>query len=64
MCVVSVWLPGSPASFSLRSVAPVENYSLTSITVFMVGIIMSRAGLWITDLTITQVSEIGKEEVR
>lgn len=94
LCVISIWLPGSPSSLvndqnvnKTKSLQPSINCTLDaspvlsttatttintklnpcnnhdslkeniSIIVFMIGIILSRAGLWISDLTITQLQQ-------
>ena len=95
MCVVSIWLPGSPSSLTnnqhskrlnntvtpARNLTRLHSYKVQSISldiqgspanvtteaddeinnisilVFMAGIILSRSGLWIADLTITQLQQ-------
>lgn len=77
MCIISVWLPGSPSSLFIKqqhinttletytqennSTKPVASENIfrnnPSIVMFMAGIIFSRAGLWIADLTITQLQQ-------
>jgi len=83
VCVVSVWLPGSPfdpwnsesenseifeegsgmvpeeeAEMKLKS-CPTEK---TSVIVLLTGIILARFGLWISDLSITQILQENVEE--
>jgi len=76
LCVLSVWLPGSP--FDPHSV-PIEtnltsngtqweidceegNTDGTSISVVLTGILLARFGLWLSDLSITQILQEGVQE--
>ena len=85
LCVVSVWLPGSPfilypdrtiplpnisnSSNSSNSSGTVESYhcnkldpNMTSVSVLLTGIILARFGLWISDLSITQIVQENVQE--
>ena len=78
LCVVSVWLPGSPfilypdrsISLSNSSLSDnTESYSchkvhpnMTSVSVLLTGIILARFGLWISDLSITQIVQENVQE--
>jgi len=76
LSVVSIFLPGSPfISHFIPSVEKGEELSQTHhseqtdtnvahITVLMIGIIIARFGLWIVDLTITQILQERVEEER
>ena len=67
LCVASIWIDGSPFdpyyftdSHNTTEVVDPTEYcssvsSYNSVIVLMVGLIMGRFGLWISDLTITQV---------
>jgi len=78
LCVVSVWLPGSPfdptnananienallnnSTSNATTVTTVERCSeelrpdVTSVSVLLSGIIAARFGLWLADLSITQI---------
>jgi len=70
LCVVSVWLPGSPFDpwFDNSEIAEVKEGSgmvhvgeeelvtdYTSVGVLLTGIILARFGLWMSDLSITQI---------
>ena len=58
LCVVSVWLPGSPASFLNHNHNQKVGEEINiSVLVLCIGIITSRPGLWIADLTITQLQQ-------
>ena len=81
LCVVSVWLPGSP--FILYGGATDRNVTvnltdnstsqgsarcsqtepnMTSVSVLLSGIILARFGLWISDLSVTQIVQENVEE--
>ena len=78
LCVVSVWLPGSPfdpeakvANWSDVNVTDIfkkcdddgdEKHIMTSVIVLLAGIISARFGLWISDLSITQIMQENVEE--
>jgi len=83
LCVVSIWLPGSPfdpafvktnmtevfeEGSGMEVVTDVEddcaerNIDKTSVTVFLTGIILARFGLWIADLSVTQILQENVEE--
>ena len=82
LCVVSVWLPGSPFdpenvsedSFNTSSHANVTDaieakcsdedlrLDITSVAVMLAGIIAARFGLWIADLSVTQIIQENVEE--
>eukprot|EP00090_Calanus_glacialis_P026523 TRINITY_DN41749_c0_g1_i1.p1 TRINITY_DN41749_c0_g1~~TRINITY_DN41749_c0_g1_i1.p1 ORF type:complete len:515 (-),score=149.24 TRINITY_DN41749_c0_g1_i1:159-1703(-) len=84
LCVVSVWLPGSPFDPWLvkQNVTEIleegsgmvdesENSAelchdgiidITSVSVLLTGIILARAGLWMADLSITQILQENVEE--
>ena len=87
LCVVSLWLPGSPfilypdrtvsssnssnsSGLSNSSLADQsESYScnklepnMTSVSVLLTGIILARFGLWISDLSITQIIQENVQE--
>jgi len=63
VCGVSIWMPGSPSNLytssgeNRASVDAKPERILTSIIVLMTGIILSRVGLWLSDLTITQLQQ-------
>ena len=78
LCVISVWLPGSPfvlypdRTISLTNSShsnQTENYhcnkrepNMTSVSVLLTGIILARFGLWISDLSITQIVQENVQE--
>ena len=78
LCVVSVWLPGSPfdpeakvANQSDVNVTDIfkkcdddgdDEHIMTSVIVLLAGIISARFGLWISDLSITQIMQENVEE--
>ena len=86
LCLISIWLEGSPFDPDYFKDVPVTNSSITnssmevsnrdyvvdtcpssmiSVIVLMSGIITARFGLWVSDLTITQLlQENVKEEHR
>jgi len=75
LSVVSIFLPGSPFITWISSAEKGEELSQTDqiektdvniahITVLMIGIILARFGLWIVDLTITQILQERVEEER
>ena len=74
LCLASIWMDGSPfdANYFLTNATQsnivekqCESSSYLSVTVFLVGLIAGRFGLWVSDLTITQIlQENVKEEHR
>jgi len=85
LCVVSVWLPGSPFDpgfVKFNTTEAIEEGSgmeyqdedayedacvggkvdKTSVTVLLTGIILARFGLWIADLSVTQILQENVEE--
>ena len=73
LCVVSVWLPGSPSILYTgvgevnRTVSRSEGCGqmepdMTSVSVLLTGIILARFGLWISDLSVTQIVQENVEE--
>lgn len=77
LCVVSVWLPGSPfILYPDRMISPSNssntsqetyhcnklNPNMTSVSVLLTGIILARFGLWISDLSITQIVQENVQE--
>ena len=70
--MTSVWLPGSPSSLSRqpagsdeaedRCTAVTDPPIMTSISVLLAGIILARVGLWISDLSVTQILQENVEE--
>jgi len=84
LCVVSVWLPGSPFDPWLVRENVTEvleegsgmvdesdigedlchdgTIDITSVSVLLTGIILARAGLWMADLSITQILQENVEE--
>ena len=86
LCVVSIWLPGSPFNpvaikdpiSEKELTAPSHNETnfldekcsdekvpdMTSVAVMLSGIIASRFGLWIADLSITQIIQENVEETK
>jgi len=74
LCVASVWLPGSPFDpnydFSVVESNSTEvvqeemvqtecnNPIFTSVSVLLIGIILARFGLWIADLSISQIQQV------
>ncbi len=78
MCVASIWLEGSPFDINyfadknsteinvtdvgdpLSAECYVSSYA--SVGLFLAGVIAARFGLWISDLTITQVLQERVEE--
>jgi len=67
LSVVSIFIPGSPF---LSWMSSIENddqdgpSNIAHVTVLMTGIILARFGLWIVDLTITQILQERVEEER
>ncbi len=53
LAFLSAFAPGSP--FQLRTALDSERQDWTSVVVLLVGIILARFGLWVADLTITQI---------
>jgi len=83
LCVVSVWLPGSPfIHFTGGHLTNITNVTeidtdqsdvrrcslvqpdMTSVSVLLSGIILARFGLWISDLSITQIVQENVEETK
>lgn len=74
LCLVSIWLDGSPFNPSFfqdgKTLKPADDplgqdcfvSSYLSVSVLMTGIIMARFGLWLSDLTITQILQENVEE--
>ena len=73
MCLVSIWLEGSPfdphyfqASSNVTTlVQDLEECSVSSylsVSILMAGIISARFGLWISDLTVTQILQENVQE--
>jgi len=79
LCVVSVWLPGSPfdPEFVKTNITGVLEegsgmdesdinkdctIDITSVSVLLTGIILARFGLWMADLSITQILQENVEE--
>jgi len=67
LSVVSIFIPGSPF---INWISNIENEdhdkssNVAHVTVLMTGIILARFGLWIVDLTITQILQERVEEER
>ena len=71
-CVVSIWLPGSPFDIDYYSEKPMDGprteseecqvTSSVSVIVFLTGIIGARFGLWLADLSVTQILQESVEE--
>merc|ERR1719186_963246 len=79
LCVVSIWLPGSPFdpnvlftsnNSSIQSsviqledkCAMEEGIDFTSVGVLLAGIMAARFGLWIADLSVTQIQQENVEK--
>lgn len=76
LCVASVWLPGSPFdpkfeinvketnSTDVEEMVQTDcsNPTFTSVSVLLTGIILGRFGLWIADLSISQIQQVQVEE--
>merc|ERR1719228_1669382 len=76
LCVVSIWLPGSPfkripeetmikpdtKDTNDRSTTDCSNPSFISVSVLVTGIILARYGLWVTDLSVNQVQQVQVEQ--
>ncbi len=63
LAVVSVFVPGSPF-LGLQEEEEEDEANLASVAVLLVGITAARFGLWVTDLTITQIIQERVEEER
>ena len=71
LCLASVWCPGSPFSpgqltnttanttVASRCEAEDTRPDLSSVTVLLTGIIAARAGVWLADLAVTQILQVG-----
>ena len=81
LCVVSIWLPGSPFdpyhvpddrdyNVTRNSTDIIDNKchsdatrpDITSVSVMLAGIIAARFGLWLSDLSVTQIIQENVEE--
>ena len=72
LSVTSVWLPGSPSSLTQQPGGSAESEDrctadpdppiMTSVSVLLAGIILARVGLWISDLSVTQILQENVEE--
>lgn len=73
LCVASLWLEGSPfdpghvttsSTLLLDTDQPehCEATSMVSVSVLLAGIILARLGLWIADLSISQIQQEQVEE--
>lgn len=72
LCLVSIWLDGSPfdpAYFQNSTQVELEvdkcendDVEYLSVIVLMAGIILARFGLWVSDLTVTQILQENVEE--
>ncbi len=64
LAVVSVFVPGSPFLGLQEEEVEKDEANLASVAVLLVGITAARFGLWVTDLTITQIIQERVEEER
>jgi len=88
LCVISVWLPGSPfdpwfeqsnvsevveegsgmteevATDTIEQVCDSSAPNATSVAVLLAGIILARFGLWVTDLSVTQILQENVTELK
>ena len=76
LCVVSVWSPGSPfdlwethshdaldaVNVTVKEEDTDQERPLTSVILLVTGMTLARLGLWMTDLTVTQILQEGVEE--
>jgi len=67
LSVVSIFIPGSPFINWISNIKNEDHdtsSNIAHVTVLMTGIILARFGLWIVDLTITQILQERVEEER
>ena len=75
LCLASLWCPGSPFDPALvtttlnttstggRCDDPATRPDMTSVSVLLAGIIGARLGLWVADLAVTQILQVGIKAV-
>ena len=67
-CVVSIWLPGSPFKHYNPRVASggqdCESRGFASVAVLMISMMAARFGLWMSDLSVTQIMQESVHETQ
>ena len=71
LCLASLWCPGSPFDPALvttsstggRCEDSATRPDMTSVSVLLAGIIGARLGLWVADLAVTQILQVGIKAV-